>query len=271
MRNAGIGLLAACALALGTSLLQAVARGDGETPSFEHISIQRTAIGPPVVSPMTLPDGSLRMAGVTAAQLLSRAYPLDEYDIVGAPDWSRTERYDVRTTSVVSNPTADERQAMVRALLADRFGLQVRVEPRETDAYDMVVARDDGRLGPRIEASDIDCAAVKEPWWLGGYPPQERGSPRRRACIPWHHPDLLEGTLTMAELAGWLPEFVGRPVVDKTGLAGYYMVTVRLSRRRPAIDTIRDDLGLELVPSRLVRQMVIVERFNPPTGVEMSP
>jgi uncharacterized protein (TIGR03435 family) len=216
---------------------------------------------------MTPPDGSLRLAGVIAAQLLFRAYPSEEYDIEGLPEWSRTERYDVRATSLAANPPPEERRAMLRAMLAERFGLQVHVEPREVDAYDMVVAREDGRLGPWLEASDVDCAAVQAPWWITGHPPLDRDAVRRHACIPWHQANSLEGTLTMAQLASWLPEFVGRPVVDRTGLSGSYMVTLRLSRRRPAVDTIRENLGLHLLPSRLVRQTVIVERFDPPTGI----
>jgi hypothetical protein len=81
--------------------------------------------------------------------------------------------------------------------------------------------------------------------------------------MAWHNPGQLEADLTMTSLAVWLREFVGRPVVDRTGLSGYYSVTLRLSRRRPAVDTIRDDLGLQLVPSRIVRETVVVERFDP--------
>ncbi len=52
-----------------------------------------------------------------------------------------------------------------------------------------------------------------------------------------------------------------------TGSAGYYAVTLRVSAQQPPIDTIRDDLGLDLVASTVVRDVLVVERFDPPSGI----
>ena len=114
----------------------------------------------------------------------------------------------------------------------------------------------------------MHCAAVDARWRkIGTDMPLDTDSRGRHACIPWHNPGQLEGDLTMTALAAWLREFVGRPVVDKTGLSGYYAVTLHLSAQQPPIDTIRDDLGLDLVPSTVVRDMLVVERFDPPSGI----
>jgi hypothetical protein len=55
--------------------------------------------------------------------------------------------------------TPDERQAMVRALLADRFKLVTHMESREQETYDLVLARADHRLGPNIKPSERGCDA----------------------------------------------------------------------------------------------------------------
>lgn len=48
---------------------------------------------------------------------------------------------------------------MVRALLIDRFKLRYHIEHGETDGYVLTLARRDGRLGPGLHPSTVDCAA----------------------------------------------------------------------------------------------------------------
>jgi uncharacterized protein (TIGR03435 family) len=48
---------------------------------------------------------------------------------------------------------------MMRAMLADRFQLEVHFENREQPVYDLILARPDTRLGPTIRPSDVDCVA----------------------------------------------------------------------------------------------------------------
>jgi uncharacterized protein (TIGR03435 family) len=52
---------------------------------------------------------------------------------------------------------------MLRALLADRFKFAAHVETQERPIYNLVVARADGRLGPRLRRIDSDCATFKRP------------------------------------------------------------------------------------------------------------
>ena len=80
--------------------------------------------------------------------------------MIGLPDWARTARYDISATASVTRPTADDRMAMLRAMLADRFKLAAHVEKREVPVYDLVLARSDGRLGPGIQATATDCARI---------------------------------------------------------------------------------------------------------------
>ena len=48
---------------------------------------------------------------------------------------------------------------MLRALLIDRFKLRYHIEHGVTDGYTLTLARADGRLGPKLRASAVDCAA----------------------------------------------------------------------------------------------------------------
>ena len=49
---------------------------------------------------------------------------------------------------------------MLRGLLADRFKLKVHGETREAPIYALVLARDDGKLGPKLSKSTDDCEKI---------------------------------------------------------------------------------------------------------------
>jgi uncharacterized protein (TIGR03435 family) len=46
---------------------------------------------------------------------------------------------------------------MLRTLLADRFTLRVHTETKEQQVYALVLARSDGRLGPKLTRSTQEC------------------------------------------------------------------------------------------------------------------
>lgn len=73
------------------------------------------------------------MTNVLVGMLISRAYPPSAPgDMIGLPAWATSERFDVSATSALSTPTPDDRIAMLRAMLADRFKLAVHFEKRNT-------------------------------------------------------------------------------------------------------------------------------------------
>ena len=235
------------------ALAQTGARG----PTFEVVSIKRntSAIGPGFRSNVVTwrPDGALTMTNVTLPVIISRAYAgTVPADIAGLPEWARSERFDVTATSSLTQATAEDRIAMLRAMLADRFKLAVHVEKREQQAYDLVVARADARLGPGLKPTDTDCvrivadrAAAAEEALAAGRPPSPPAPPDFSAPPPpcmlrildpsvrdrsgdrqGQLGTLLEGETTMSDLASGLRFTVGRLVVNKTALAGSYRVAM---------------------------------------------
>jgi uncharacterized protein (TIGR03435 family) len=52
---------------------------------------------------------------------------------------------------------------MLRRLLAERFRLAAHNETRELPIYALVMARKDGRMGPRLRRTDADCALAGPP------------------------------------------------------------------------------------------------------------
>lgn len=126
-------------------LAQAPADPNGTT--FDVVSVKRHAesasAGPDQRFSTTSrqhPDGGLTMLNVTPAILLSRAYSgAEPVDIAELPAWARSERYDLVATASLENPT-EQRAAMLRAVLVDRFQLVAHVEDREQPVYDLIEA-----------------------------------------------------------------------------------------------------------------------------------
>jgi len=82
--------------------------------------------------PIERPDGGLRMTRVPAMVLIARAYPpAIPNQIIGLPEWAKTEYYDVAATASLSGATPKDRAAMLRTMLADRFKLTAHFEDRE--------------------------------------------------------------------------------------------------------------------------------------------
>jgi len=173
------------------------------------------------------------MSNVRVALLMGRAYPpAVPADMIGLPGWAMSERYDFSATSTLPRATPEQRTAMVRAMLADRFKLAVHFEKREQPVYDLVLARSDGRLGPGLQpGSNVDCEARAAAQRVAAEAARAAGVP----AAPPPRPDMngpmpqcgfrilgarMEGDVPISSLALMLRPAAGRPVGDKTGLKG---------------------------------------------------
>ncbi len=123
-----------CAVAalvlLGSAVLGQTA---SQLPAFEVVSIKpRTGdrVPPPAQAP---PDRFVR-SNTTVVQLVQYAYGMQEFQVIGGPDWVRSNRYEV-SAKAESAATADRMAQMVKRMLAERFGLQTHTEMREQNTY----------------------------------------------------------------------------------------------------------------------------------------
>ena len=258
-------------------------------PAFDVVSIKlsREASRPSISE---RPDGGLILTNYPLAALIARAYPpAIPLDMIGLPSWTLSEKYDVKTTSTIPSPTAEERKAMLRAMLADRFKLVVHFEERDQPAFDLVLAHRDGKLGPGLKRSEVECVPPAKPAANEGRgaeaasPMPARLQPNGSApmCRVQMAGPRMEGDVTMAALASLLRQASGRYVVDKTGLAGSYHITMEFDRAAmnagqdpqqappdapPSVFTaVQEQLGLRLVSSRAKRETLVIDRVERPT------
>ena len=130
--------------------------GSGSAPTeFEVVSIKRHAALDDGGGIRTLPDGRFIMTNQPIGSIIRGAAPIQVREVIGAPDWVNSERYDV-TAEPLAGATAAQRQEMMRRMFVDRMTLVAHVEQRERETFALVLARSDGRLGPNLKPSTLD-------------------------------------------------------------------------------------------------------------------
>jgi uncharacterized protein (TIGR03435 family) len=288
----------AIAAALAVVRLSAASQSTAVAPRYEVVSIKENKTLAAQTAFDVRPDGSLSLWNVPIGGVISLAYPGHvPVDMVNLPGWAMNERYDVSATSPLSTTTQDQRSAMVRAMLSDRFKLAVRIETRDQPVYDLIVARADKRLGPMIKPSEVDCvareaaerAAVEAARAAGTAPPPPVARPfdpskPAAPCTRRRLDNVSEGDYTMATLVQLLRPDAGRLVIDKTGLVGSFRLslTYASSFARPGSGpgpditqspnappsvfiAVQDQLGLKLESSKAPRETLIIDRLERPS------
>jgi uncharacterized protein (TIGR03435 family) len=225
----------------------------------------------------TMPDGTEFITNLPIRNFIAQASPVLTREVIGLPDWATVERYDV-TVKPPAGSTPEQRAQMWRAMFAERMHLVGHVEQHERDAFRLVLARSDGRLGPDLKRSTLDCTPrpLASPSPALQRPPslQERQS---RCGVTMSGPSIVSGGTTIDQLARFLYGFAGGDVENDTGLDGFYALSLTFSRIRGApLDTNSDDqpdifsalqeqLGLKLRPHKKMMPVFVVDHIERPT------
>lgn len=224
---AGLGV----AVGLGARAQQTPPAG----PAFEVASVKPNNSGDGRVMFANQPGGRFTATNVTLKLLIRNAYQLQDFQIVGGPSWINSDHFDIvakaEEGTPLETPSLDRTgptriQLMIRALLAERFQLAVHNENRELPIYALVLARSDGRLGPELRKSEVDCNAMFAARGRAGMPPPPGPPPQPGERLPCGI-RIGPGTMTiggapLSQLGNAMANFLGRTVLDKTGLAGNY-------------------------------------------------
>ena len=231
-------------------------------------------------SPMQWQPPGHFMGGVPILSLVSIGYLVPVYRIEKLPDWARTTYFEInaRTERQVA---IDERPAYYRGLLADRFNAAVHIEQREMDVYTLTVARSDGRLGPNLRRSDMNCDAIiadnRARNLAGERLPGAPGPGQRPVCsAAGGVTSMTGGAVPLTPLLGMLAQALGRPVLDKTGLMGRFDFDFKaappnaapngpLADLSPISTALEDQLGLKLERGRGAVEVLVIDRLERPT------
>jgi len=191
-------------------------------------------------------DGNLlRMTNLPLKSAIAWAYNLTEAQILG-PDWLGSNMYDITAKAESGAPKPE----MLQALLKERFKMITHQETRDLPIYELVVAKN----GPKLTKS-------------------ADGSGGKTSSGP--------GRLSVqSEPMGWLALLLagrradlGRPVVDKTGLAGCFDFELKWTPDRDALKAsadappsifvaLQEQLGLKLEARKGPVEVLVVDRVE---------
>jgi uncharacterized protein (TIGR03435 family) len=174
---------------------------------------------------------------VPLRELLRFAYGVQPWQIEGGAAWMDSKRFDVigKAPAGAAAPAALPGQMgpvnlMVRDLLQKRFKLVVDRPTRDSPIYELVLARSDGQLGPKLQVTTTDCAALMAGRRGGGPGPALPNPNERMQCGMFMAPNRIQaGGTPIAQLAQLLSPRLGRVVIDKTGLKGNYDFTLEFT------------------------------------------
>ncbi len=221
--------------------------------------------------------GRLSLSGMTLLDLTRFAYSTDfgNAAVTGGPGWMNDSsvRFDLEAQGSEAKTPADAKR-MLQALLAERFALKLHRETKEAPGYGLVLVRSDGKPGPNM--ADVTGTACAGPTATSA------GAARCGSRIsPFDGLRLFAGR--MEHLADLLssPVFqLGRPVVDRSGLAGEFDVTLNFALlvekpdggnaaadlvNGPSLATaLREQLGLKLEPVRVETITLVVDSAEKP-------
>ena len=112
---------------------------------------------PPTSSSAQLRPMTLRTLVMYAFDIVPRRH---DPDPVGGPAWIDKAAYQL-VLKFSGVPTIPDAQAAIRTLLEERFKLRWHIERRELPVY-ALVKRTDGKLGPGLRPSRVDCRAYSD-------------------------------------------------------------------------------------------------------------
>jgi uncharacterized protein (TIGR03435 family) len=216
---------------------------------FEVVSIKPAdPVSPAHMAHQT--PGGFRGRNLRLFELIMSAWHLNRDQLIGGPGWLETAGWDIdaRFPDGVSPAQAPQ---MMQAMLADRFRLVVQRETRTLPIYALTVAKGGVKLQQGDGRSDMSAG-----------------------------PRLIRyGAGTMGDLARQLSSYLGRNVIDRTGLAGQYAINLSFAPVNPGESTgdsgqdsgpsiftaLRDQAGLKLESTKGPVEVLVIDRAEKPT------
>lgn len=195
-------------------------------------------------------------------ELVAQAYEINSsYQLAGMPSWALEEPFDLEARLDDDSAAAyrklsdrerrEQAAPLLRSMLVDRFKLKVHHETRELPAYALVQAKSGFKLKQAQGAENLYGMSTN-----------------------WGLISIRGGPIGARFIVG-LSNFVGRTVIDRTGLTGYYDITLKWTPDRtqssdpnapPDLFTaLEEQLGLKLVSTKAPVDVLVVDHVEWPT------
>ena len=199
------------------------------------------------------------------SDLITFAYDIQAKQIVGAPAWAESDRYDLGGKPEGEGaPSSRQLKIMVQKLLVDRYKLTFHRDKKELSVYTINVAK----TGAKLTKSEADPSSLPGLGFRG------LGT-------------FVARNATMADFATVMQTTaLDRPVLDQTGLPGHYDFTLNwrpdefqfqglgVKMPPPSADAeadpdlftaIQQQLGLKLESTKAPAEVLVIDHVEKPS------
>jgi uncharacterized protein (TIGR03435 family) len=219
-----------------------------QTPaSFEAASIKplKDPFGP---NHFTVLPNRLDVKNLSLGYLILQAFDLPDFQLSG-PNEVLRHTYDVVATSGAPVSRAEMR-VMLQNLLRERFHLATHWEERTEAVFRLVVLPG----GPKMKVADF-------------------GFPMANSPLRDGNSLQLNGPMSMRQLTERMTRIAGKPVLDATGLEGYFVIALTFApddvdaSKEGVIPpllprAVEEQLGLKLAPAKEPIKILIVDHAD---------
>ena len=210
----------------------------------------------------SLDPAQLRFSANSLLLLILSTYPdIDGGRVSAGPAWLTTEYWDVSAKLPPNMPAGQQElnrkaELMLQVLLADRFKLVTHREMRDRQIYELVLAKGGSKLKP----TSAEKLSVK--YGQGRLEFQHQSM--EGLALYLHSPYRPAEAIQPAD----------RPVVDMTGLQGFFDFTLEWApdtvqpdptATGPSLVTALGELGLKLQPKKSAAEFLVIDHAERPT------
>lgn len=227
-------------------------------PAFEVVSIKpmRQVMGPDGSSRPRIEHTrtSLTMRNVDVAYIVAWAYRVaEQYQLVSPKDIVKDDYEILAKTSAPASET--EMRAMAQQLLADRFHLKFHRESKMLPVYELTIAKRGLKLPQPNEETEDRRHVLNQLPRVSGV-------------------DFVFADTTLPDFAAKLSMLRGvdRPIVDATGIPGYFDLTLksgagatRNPEEGPSIFTLLEEqFGLKAISAKRAIDVLVIDHAGTP-------
>jgi uncharacterized protein (TIGR03435 family) len=214
------------------------------------------------IKPSRAEDRSERASGnpasfdmnTTVRSLVVNAYQLQDYQLLGDPKWLNTEYFRIVAKPPAGSVPADQHTRMaqmcerLRSLLSERFQFAAHHETRDRQEYVIVVAKG----GSKLREVPRDAANFK--------------------LVTGKGKIATRGGAKVELLARLLAGVLQYPVIDKTGLDGFYDIHLNYATEDGLPDggasifaALQEELGLKLETRKAPVDVLVIDHVDRPS------
>jgi uncharacterized protein (TIGR03435 family) len=236
-------------------------------PAFEVATIKPSSSTETTLQGVNVNGRNFTTRNTSLADLMSIAYGLHARQIVDAPGWADSDRYDIAATfDHEGAPNLQQLQTMITKLLVERFSLKFHHDKRDLSAFVLTVAK----TGPKLTPTEVKGS-------LPGF--NTRSGPAGMA--------LNVRNASMTDFTTFLRTVVlDRPVVDQTALTDKFDFIVKFMpddsefnghapKIPAATDTtevspdlfkaLQEQVGLKLSAEKLPVDVLVIDHVEKPS------